>query len=361
MPDIQLRFHKDMLVLSAPIDATLARQGIDAALDRQYLNIMEPDTIRDALQLEAAAGAQCIVTTTEDITQARLAHLNMASDASRLAQAALDIANGLKPQHVLVEIGPCGLPLDTSSKSSLNENRAQYADAVRAFAGKPFDALFLNGFTKLADLKCALMGVAQVCDKPVFASMTVGDEVHQAAREAAEAARMADEAARASALGVAQTSTDPLDADMLPDLPFAGFEPLDKAPSPPLPSAKRTVLPPEQWAEAVECMADLGAAVIGFETADPIEAALRYVATASEHTSLPLLAQLQVLPGTQTPRTARGLTPLADIDEYTPDTMATAAVKLFGAGVQFLRATGAATPSYTGALAATVSGLDARR
>ena len=37
MPDIQLRFHRDMLVLSAPIDALLARQGVDAALDRQYL------------------------------------------------------------------------------------------------------------------------------------------------------------------------------------------------------------------------------------------------------------------------------------------------------------------------------------
>ena len=40
--------------------------------------------------------------------------------------------------------------------------------------------------------------------------------------------------------------------------------------------------------------------------------------------------------------------------------MAPAAVKLYGAGVQFLRATGKATPSFTGALAATVYGLDVR-
>ena len=37
-----------------------------------------------------------------------------------------------------------------------------------------------------------------------------------------------------------------------------------------------------------------------------------------------------------------------------------AAVKLYAAGVQFLRATGQATPAYTGALVATVSGLDVR-
>ena len=52
MPDIELRFDKDMLVLSAPIDAVLARQGIDSARDRQYLNLMEPDVVQDALNLE---------------------------------------------------------------------------------------------------------------------------------------------------------------------------------------------------------------------------------------------------------------------------------------------------------------------
>ena len=74
MPDIQLRFHHDMLVLSAPVDVTLSRQGINAARDRQYLNLMEPDVVTDAMRLEGIAGAQCLVAPTEDITNARLAH-----------------------------------------------------------------------------------------------------------------------------------------------------------------------------------------------------------------------------------------------------------------------------------------------
>lgn len=176
MPDIELRFNNDMLVLSAPIDATLARQGVDVTRDREYLNLMEPDVVADALRLESIAGAQCLVTPTEDITRTRLAHMNMDGDAPRLAQAALGIANGLAPQHVLAEIGPCGLPLDASSKASLNENRRQYADAARAFAGGAFDAFFLNGFTRIADLKCALMGVAQASGKPVFASFAPGSD-----------------------------------------------------------------------------------------------------------------------------------------------------------------------------------------
>lgn len=345
MPDIQLRFQRDMLVLSAPIDAMLAQQGINAALDRQYLNLMEPDAIRDALKLEVLAGAQCIVATTEDITQARLAHLRMDSDASRLANAALEIANEVQPQHILAEIGPCGLPLDASSKSSLNENRQQYAGAARACADGTFDAFFLNGFSDITDLKCALMGVAQVNDKPIFASVTVGSAP------------------------IADAPEEPVDTDepsdvikgMAFDLPLsAGYSIVDDQISPPVPAALRSSLNPELFDEALDVMVDLGASVVGFETADSIALALEYAEKAARHTQLPILAQLRV---TKQPDTSprRNLVPLDSIDEYTPDTMAGAAVKLFGAGVQFLRASGIATPAYTGALASTTAGLDVRQ
>ncbi len=367
MPDIELRFHHDMLVLSAPADAVLARQGIDAARDRQYLNLMEPDAMRDAQRLELLAGAQCLVTATEDITRARLAHLNMDGDASQLARAALDIANELKPQHVLVEIGPCGLPLDPSSKASLNENRGQYADAARAFEdGGQFDAFFLNGFTNIADLKCALMGVAQVSGKPVFASVTLG-EAKGVPAEGAKVVGISPKEGEAASSVIPSVARDLREAEVLEGVvasyPFAadGFSLVDEAPTPPLPMAHRAPLDPAEWPEALDAMADLGAAVVGFETADPIAKVVEYASAAVERTSLPVLAQLRASDQPASGAAAKGLTPLHDIDAYTPDTMEPAAVKLFAAGVQFLRATGAATPAFTGALAATVQGLDVRR
>ena len=339
MPDIQLRFHHDMLVLSAPVDALLAKQGIDVARDRQYLNLMEPDSIRDALRLEVVAGAQCIVATTEDITQARLAHLRMDADPARLAHAAVTLANEVKPQHLLVEIGPSGLPLDAASKASLNENRAQYANAARAFEGESFDAFFLNGFTSVPALKCALMGIAQVSDKPVFASVTIGEAPRQAPAPKPDAAPESAE-------------------ELMAELPFAGYSTIDDVGLPvPAPTSKN--LDAADWPEAVDAMVDLGASVIGFETAEPLAKALEYAQVAIERTDRPVLTQLHVSPSSGK-NAAKNLTPLADIDEYTPDTMANAAVKLYGAGVQFLRATGEATPAYTGALAATVMGLDVR-
>ena len=174
MPDIQLRFHRDMLVLSSPIAPVLARQGFELDGDVEYATLMEPEAVEDALRLNLMAGVQCLVTETAGMTPARLAHRGMAERLPELARAAVSCAAKLRPQHVLVELGPCGLPLDASSKASLNENRDQYARAARAFEGLSLDGFFLNGFSSPSDLKCALMGLRQVSGLPVFASVNVG-------------------------------------------------------------------------------------------------------------------------------------------------------------------------------------------
>lgn len=342
MPDIQLRFHHDMLVLSAPVDATLARQSVDAARDRQYLNLMEPDVVQDAIKLELVAGAQCLVTTTEDITGARLAHVHMDGDASKLAEAALELANELKPQHVLAEIGPCGLPLDASSKASLNENRAQYADAARAFGDGAFDAFFLNGFTSIADLKCALMGVSQVSGKPIFASVTIGEGGNTLPEE--------------TFVRVAHDDASPIEGG----ISFGTLTPMEEAAAPPVPASRLKAMDAQAWPEAIAVMEELGASVVGFETAEPLDRAIEYARQAASATSLPLLAQLRVKANAGTSK-LDALKPAEDIRDYTPATMDRAAIKLYGEGVQFLRATGAATPAFTGALAATLQGLDVHR
>ena len=166
MADIQLRFNKDMLVLSTPIKAQLSRLGINSERDNELTLLLEPEVLEDIYRLEIAVGAQCVVTDTASITPARLAHARMVDRASDLAENALAAACKYTPQHVLVEIGPCGLPLDASSKASLNENRDQYTRAARTFAKlEPlFDAFFLNEFVSCTDLKCALMGIRKISD-----------------------------------------------------------------------------------------------------------------------------------------------------------------------------------------------------
>ena len=71
MPDIQMRFDKDMLVLSAPLRSVLARQGVDVDRDLEYMLLVEPEALRDTVRMEKIAGAQCLVAATEGIAPAR--------------------------------------------------------------------------------------------------------------------------------------------------------------------------------------------------------------------------------------------------------------------------------------------------
>lgn len=59
MPDIALRFHKDMLVLSSPVAVVLARQGFDVEHDLEFANLVEPEAVRDAFRVRHEALGAC--------------------------------------------------------------------------------------------------------------------------------------------------------------------------------------------------------------------------------------------------------------------------------------------------------------
>ena len=300
MADIELRFHKDMLVLSAPLAFSLAKQGVDVDAEIEYMNLVEPETMRDALRLESLAGAQCLVVET-DITEARLAHKRMEGRAAELAQSAIEHARALSPQHLVCEIGPCGLPLDPSSSASLKQNSKQYEQAAAALVaggeGAGFDAIFLNGLRSAADVRCGIEGVRRVYAGPVFASV---DLVGQGIFDGKPLASALDALALADVIGVRSSAA--------PD------------------------------------------ALCGFvcELASALEA--------------PILAQIDVRQATAAEKRRASLgAPIPENPYAMPDFMADAAIELRAAGAQFLRATGEATPAFTGALAAGVFGLDCTR
>lgn len=297
MADIQLRLHKDMLVLTAPVDFALERQGIDMTEDAEYISLMEPETVRDALRYEVMAGAQCLVTNTEGICPARLAHKRVEDRIEEFAQAALEHAAECKPQHTVCEIGACGLPLDPSSEASMEQSMSQYARAAAAFGEEGFDAMLLNGMRTVADIQCAVAGVRRVYDGPVMASINI-------------------------------------DADGLYD--GGGIE------------------------EAVAAMAQ--ADVIGFASEAPQDVLCEVVRRASALTDKPILVQIGVRAATAMEKRRASLGSAIPGKPYAlPDALADAALALRAAGAQFLRATGEATPAYTGALVVATMGADCVR
>lgn len=295
MADIQLRFNHDLLVLSSPAGKQLERLGANMERDGAMVLLVEPEAYDEIYALECSVGAQCLVADTAALTPARLAHSRMDDAGERLARAAVEVVAEQNPQHVLVELGPCGLPLDPSSKASLNETRDQFARAAAFFAEleEGIDAYFLNGFETCVELKCALMGLRKMTDKPVFASVVQ---------------------------------------------PASGV----------LPSGRAAA----SMAEAAAVMAEYGAQVVGFSTDAPAERACQLAQQARMAApGMPVLVQLDV----REVNPEQGA-PTDHNPYYEADAMVDAADALKAVGVQFVRAVGNATPSYTGALVAATIG-----
>ena len=284
-----------MLVLSAPLAYALSRQGVDMETEAEYGSLVEAETMRDALRREAMAGAQCLVAET-DITEARLAHKRMEDRAVELAQAAISHVRANAPQHVLCEVGPCGLPLDASSSVSMKQSVAQYEGAARALVEGGMAAAGVRSMDDGVGFD-AIEGVRRAFTGPVFASVDVDKEGR-----------------------------------------FNG-KPL---------------------ADALEALAL--ADVVGVRSAAAPEVVASVVCELAAACSKPILAQLDVRQATPAQRRRASLgAPIPENPYALPDSMADAAIALRAAGAQFLRATGEATPAFTGALAAGVFGADCIR
>lgn len=292
MADIQMRFGKDMLVLSTGFARAFQQQGFELASEEAYVDLCEPELIEQAYQLEKMIDTPILCTPTECITNARLAHERFEGCGAQIAQAAWELVDAVTPQHALAVVGPTGLPLDESSATSLKASRKQYQEAVAELIRYPFDALYFSGFTNGYDAQCALIAARAVYDGPIFFS----------------------------------------------------FELTDKGE---LPSGSHDL------ASAVRLVDEYGADVIGISSGARLEKLERATATMREATGKPLLVELVVRELIE-----RALNPDADNPYYSPDTMVEAALRLHAAGVQFVRAVGMASPAYTGALVATLAGLD---
>ena len=313
MADIANRFNLDMLTLTGPIEPTLAAQGVDVEHDAEFMLLVEPDTVRDAYRLQMVGDTPVLVTDTAGMTPARLALQRLEDRAEDLAKAALAVARSHSPQHVLVELGPCGLPLDPSSEAGLEEHRNQYARVARVFEayGRPdaqtgataFDGYLLRGFTRIAALTAAIAGLRRVSTKPIFACVAADVKGHLLLRDT------------------------------------------------------------ERIEDAAVAAVDAGADVVGFSSAAAPADLACLAARVAAATDAPLMVEVTVFhPDALTGLFPRRRAAIAQADPYaTPESMLGVADALRRAGVQFLRAGEAASPAYTAVLAAATFGLSVAR
>jgi methionine synthase I (cobalamin-dependent)/5,10-methylenetetrahydrofolate reductase len=151
-------------------EVTLSRSELVRAIHQEYIQ----------------AGAQVIETNTFGANRAKLANYDLADKvrdinfrAVYLAREAREIAG--EQVFLAGAVGPSGRPMQARLTGEYDEQRmielrAIFREQVEALLEGGVDAIILETFSDLAELRQALLAVKESCDLPVVAQMSFGED-----------------------------------------------------------------------------------------------------------------------------------------------------------------------------------------
>ncbi|NTU88717.1 MAG: dihydropteroate synthase [Actinobacteria bacterium] len=269
MPDIELRFGKDMLICEGAMGTMLQRQGMPAGACPEHLNVLDPEMVIEVHRYYHLAGAHCAITNTFGGTRAKLREYGLEDRLEELNLAGVMIAKQVHPEHVLADVGPCGLVMQPLGSATFEEVFAQYFEQISVLAKAEPDAILIETMVDISDARAAVLAARAACDLPVLVTCTFDESgrMDLSGTDPATAAVIL-EAAGADAVGLNCGLGPAQIYPLLCAMSAATKLPLIVQPNAGLPTLDandNTIFPgtPEEMAEWGEKFREVGAQLVG--------------------------------------------------------------------------------------------------
>ena len=171
---LELLKRKRPLLADGAMGTRLLELGLPSGTPPELWNEQAPDAVLQVHKSYIEAGSDIILTNSFGAGRRKLARLGLADKAASLARRAAELAREAAGDRaaVLGSIGPTGELLKPLGKLTLKEARESYAEQAQALAQGGVDALILETFFDLEELKAALVAALQATDLPIACSMT---------------------------------------------------------------------------------------------------------------------------------------------------------------------------------------------
>lgn len=261
------RLGQDVLFFDGGMGTMLQARGLRLRELPEVLNLTHPDLIGSIHREYLEAGADFITTNTFGANHWKLEGsgrtvAEVVSAAVRVARSAADDFGA----RVALDVGPSGKVLAPLGDAAFEDIYEAVAEQVRAGA-EGCDAVLLETFTDLHELKASLLAVKDHCTLPVFATMSFEEGGRTFFGVGIESIVITLEGLGAAALGV-NCSLGPVQLEPIVEAICARSHiPVMVQPNAGLPvmrgGASSYDVTPDRFADLMSRFADMGAAVLG--------------------------------------------------------------------------------------------------
>ena len=261
------RLGQDVLFFDGGMGTMLQARGLRLRELPEVLNLTHPDLIGSIHRDYLEAGADFVTTNTFGANRWKLegsGHTvaEAVSAAVRVARSAADAFGA----RVALDIGPSGKVLAPLGDAAFEDVYEAVAEQVRAGA-EGCDAVLLETFTDLYELKASLLAVKDHCTLPVFATMSFEEGGRTFFGAGIDSMVMTLEGLGVAALGV-NCSLGPVQLEPIVEAICALSRiPVMVQPNAGLPvmrgGASSYDVTPDQFADLMSRFAGMGAAVLG--------------------------------------------------------------------------------------------------
>jgi len=151
----------------------LEKRGLPSGMAPDLWNVEKPEAIEAVARSYVEAGSEIILTNTFGVNRYVLDRQGASDRVGELAEAGVAISRKAAAgrARVFASIGPTG-KIVMMQEISHNDFIAAFAETARAIAQAGPDAIVLETFNELEELRLALGAVRENCDLPVVTSMS---------------------------------------------------------------------------------------------------------------------------------------------------------------------------------------------
>ncbi len=166
-------FATRIRVLDGAYGTQFQKHGLEAGACPELWNIDNPEPVLTVTDAYVQAGSDAIITNTFGANRFVLAQHDAQGRVAELAEAGARLARRVAGNDVRVfgSVGPSGKIVMMGDVAE-DDLRATFADAAQALQRGGVDAIILETFNELAEVRIALQAVKAMTDLPVICSMT---------------------------------------------------------------------------------------------------------------------------------------------------------------------------------------------